>query len=264
MRPGPGPWRAFFANSGAEVVEAAVKLARMRTGRQKIVAFYGAFHGRTYGALTLTASKPVQRRGYAPLLPEVLHTHYAYCYRCPVNRQPATCNVECLDLLTETMFSTTTDPARDRGGDRGARAGRRRLRGAAPRLPPAPARDHPRARHPPDRGRGAVRHGAHGPPLRERALRAGARHHHPGQGHRLRDAPGRAAGPGRRHALGQRRPRLDLRGQSRLGGGRARHLAPARGRAGGERGPGRASGCWPRCAVVWRATRRWETSAASA
>jgi 4-aminobutyrate aminotransferase len=108
--PGPGPWRAFFANSGAEVVEAAVKLARMRTGRQKIVAFYGAFHGRTYGALTLTASKPVQRRGYAPLLPEVLHTHYAYCYRCPVNRHPATCDIECLDLLTKTMFSTTTDP----------------------------------------------------------------------------------------------------------------------------------------------------------
>jgi 4-aminobutyrate aminotransferase len=108
--PGPGPWRAFFANSGAEVVEAAVKLARMRTGRQKIVAFYGAFHGRTYGALTLTASKPVQRRGYAPLLPEVLHTHYAYCYRCPVNRHPSTCDIECLDLLTRTMFSTTTDP----------------------------------------------------------------------------------------------------------------------------------------------------------
>ena len=75
--PGPGPWRVFFANSGAEVVEAAVKLARLRTGRPKVVAFYGGFHGRTYGALSLTASKPVQRRGYAPLLPEVLHTHYA-------------------------------------------------------------------------------------------------------------------------------------------------------------------------------------------
>ena len=108
--PGPGRWRAFFANSGAEVVEAAVKLALLRTGRQKIVACYGAFHGRTYGALSLTASKPVQRRGYAPLLPEVLHTHYAYCYRCPVNREPATCDIECLDLLTKTMFSTTTDP----------------------------------------------------------------------------------------------------------------------------------------------------------
>jgi 4-aminobutyrate aminotransferase len=109
--PGPGPWRVFFANSGAEVVEAAIKLARLRTGRPKIVAFYGGFHGRTYGALSLTASKPVQRRGYAPLLPEVLHTHYAYCYRCPVNRHPDTCKVECLDLLTETMFSTTTDPS---------------------------------------------------------------------------------------------------------------------------------------------------------
>ena len=109
--PGPGPWRVFFANSGAEVVEGAVKLARMRTGRQKIVAFYGAFHGRTYGAMSLTASKPVQRRGYAPFLPEVLHSHYAYCYRCPVNRHPDTCKVECLDLLTETMFSTTTDPS---------------------------------------------------------------------------------------------------------------------------------------------------------
>jgi 4-aminobutyrate aminotransferase len=108
--PGPGPWRVFFANSGAEVVEAAVKLARLRTGRPKVVAFYGGFHGRTYGALTLTASKTVQRRGYAPLLPEVLHTHYAYCYRCPVNRHPESCRVECLDLLTETMFSTTTDP----------------------------------------------------------------------------------------------------------------------------------------------------------
>jgi 4-aminobutyrate aminotransferase len=109
--PGPGPWRAFFANSGAEVVEAAVKLARLRTGRAKIVAFYGAFHGRTYGAMSLTASKPVQRKGYGPFLPEVLHSHYAYCYRCPVNREPASCNVECLDLLTETMFGTTVDPS---------------------------------------------------------------------------------------------------------------------------------------------------------
>jgi 4-aminobutyrate aminotransferase len=108
--PGPGPWRVFFANSGAEVVEAAVKLARLRTGRQKIVACYGAFHGRTYGAMSLTASKPVQRKGYGPFLPEVLHTHYAYCYRCPVNRDPATCDVECLELLTETMFGTTVDP----------------------------------------------------------------------------------------------------------------------------------------------------------
>lgn len=109
--PGPGPWRVFFANSGAEVVEAAIKLARVRTGRQKIVAFYGAFHGRTFGAMSLTASKPVQRKGYGPFVPEVLHSHYANCYRCPVNREPSTCNVQCLDLLTDTMFHTTVDPS---------------------------------------------------------------------------------------------------------------------------------------------------------
>jgi 4-aminobutyrate aminotransferase len=108
--PGPGPFRVFFANSGAEVVEGAIKLARLRTGRQKIVAFYGAFHGRTYGAMSLTASKPVQRKGYGPFVPEVLHSHYAYCYRCPVNRSPESCHVECLDLLTKTMFGTTVDP----------------------------------------------------------------------------------------------------------------------------------------------------------
>ncbi len=108
--PGGGAWRVFFSNSGAEAVEAAIKLARLRTGRSKIIAFYGAFHGRTYGAMSLTASKPVQRMGYGPFLPEVHHTHYAYCYRCPVNREPQTCAVQCLDLLTETMFGTTIDP----------------------------------------------------------------------------------------------------------------------------------------------------------
>ncbi len=108
--PAPGPWRVFFANTGSEVVEGAIKLARVKTGRQKIVAFYGAFHGRTYGAMSLTASKLVQKRGYAPFLPEVYHSHYANCYRCPVNREPSTCNVQCLDLLTETMFAHTINP----------------------------------------------------------------------------------------------------------------------------------------------------------
>ncbi|MCM2258021.1 MAG: acetyl ornithine aminotransferase family protein [Vicinamibacteria bacterium] len=109
--PGPGPWRAFFCNSGAEAVEGAIKLARLRTGRPKLVAFYGAFHGRTYGAMSLTASKPVQRKGYAPLVPEIHHSHYAYCYRCPVGRAPESCSVECLDLLEKTMFGTTLDPS---------------------------------------------------------------------------------------------------------------------------------------------------------
>ena len=108
--PAPGRWRVFFANTGAEVVEGAVKLARVVTGRQKLIAFYGAFHGRTYGAMSLTASKLVQKRGYAPFLPEVYHSHYANCYRCPVGKEPATCNVECLNLLTDTMFAHTVNP----------------------------------------------------------------------------------------------------------------------------------------------------------
>ncbi len=110
LAPMPGNKRVFLTNSGAEAVETAIKLARVRTGRMKIVSFFGAFHGRTFGAMTLTASKPVQRLGYGPLLPEVLHTHYSYCYRCPVNREPDSCKVECLDLLSDVHFHHTVDP----------------------------------------------------------------------------------------------------------------------------------------------------------
>jgi len=110
LAPMSGNKRVFLSNSGAEAVETSIKLARIRTGRQKIVAFYGAFHGRTLGTLTLTASKPVQRLGCGPLLPEVYHTHFSTCYRCPVNRKPESCAVQCLDLLTDSMFHHTVPP----------------------------------------------------------------------------------------------------------------------------------------------------------
>lgn len=110
LAPISGDVRVFLANSGAEAVETAIKLARVRTGRQKIIGFFGAFHGRTYGAMSLTASKPIQRLSYGPLVPDILHTHYAYCYRCPVNREPESCSVECLELLTESYFHHTVDP----------------------------------------------------------------------------------------------------------------------------------------------------------
>jgi 4-aminobutyrate aminotransferase len=113
LAPMSGRKRVFLSNSGAsgaEAVETSIKLARIRTGRQKIIAFYGAFHGRTLGTVTLTASKPVQRLGCGPLLPDVHHTHYAYCYRCPVNREPDSCDVQCLDLLTDSMFQHTVPP----------------------------------------------------------------------------------------------------------------------------------------------------------
>jgi 4-aminobutyrate aminotransferase len=76
LAPGDGPKRVFFANSGAEANEAAFKLARRHTGRPRVIAFQGAFHGRTFGALSLSGSKPLQRKGFAPLVPEVHHARY--------------------------------------------------------------------------------------------------------------------------------------------------------------------------------------------
>ncbi len=106
LAPGGPPRRVYFGNSGAEAVEAAIKLARYHTGRDKFIAFLGAFHGRTLGALSLTGSKSVQRGGFGPFVPGVTHVPYAYCYRCPYNRRPETCNVECARFIEDTLFST--------------------------------------------------------------------------------------------------------------------------------------------------------------
>jgi 4-aminobutyrate aminotransferase len=79
--PGRAPARVFLTNSGTEAVEAAIKLARWHTRRQYVIAFYGAFHGRSYGSLSLTASKARYRAGFGPLLPGVLHAPYADSFR---------------------------------------------------------------------------------------------------------------------------------------------------------------------------------------
>ncbi len=76
IAPGPDPKRVFFTNSGAEAIEAALKLARRHTGRLRALAFLNAFHGRTYGAMSLSGSKPMQRRGFAPLVPEIHHARF--------------------------------------------------------------------------------------------------------------------------------------------------------------------------------------------
>jgi 4-aminobutyrate aminotransferase len=110
LAPGSDKKRVFFTNSGAEAVETSIKLARLRTGRQKIVGFFGAFHGRTMGAGSLTSSKAVQRKGYGPFLPEVHHTYYATCYRCPVGRARESCRIECLEHLEKTLFKTIAPP----------------------------------------------------------------------------------------------------------------------------------------------------------
>lgn len=99
----PGLDRLFFSNSGAEAVEGALKVARFVTGRQGIVSFTRAFHGRTFGALSVTASSAAYRRGYHPLLPSVYQVPYPYCFRCPFCREPDTCRLCCIQDLEETF-----------------------------------------------------------------------------------------------------------------------------------------------------------------
>jgi len=106
IAPGDAPRRVYFGNSGAEAVEAALKLARYYTGRHRFIAFTGAFHGRTMGALSLTASKAVQRRGFGPLVPGVHHTPYAYCYRCAYGKTPDTCGAECATVIEDRLVKT--------------------------------------------------------------------------------------------------------------------------------------------------------------
>ncbi len=76
ITPGNFPKRVYFGNSGTEAMEAAMKLARYYTRRHGFIAFLGSFHGRTYGSLSLTASKAVQRQGFGPFLPGVIHVPY--------------------------------------------------------------------------------------------------------------------------------------------------------------------------------------------
>ena len=107
---GTGKVRSFFSNSGAEAVEAALKLARYSTKRYNIIAFLGSFHGRTMGALAATSSKYVQRRGFGPMMPGVYHAPYANCYRCPVGQKPDTCHAECLAYLEEQILIHLVSP----------------------------------------------------------------------------------------------------------------------------------------------------------
>src|SRR5882724_1570543 len=76
LSPGPSGKRVFFTNSGAEALEAGLKLARWHTGRSRALAFFGAFHGRTYGAMSLSGSKLVHRRGFSPLVPDIHHVNF--------------------------------------------------------------------------------------------------------------------------------------------------------------------------------------------
>ncbi len=105
IAPMPGPHRVYYGNSGAEAVESALKLARYHTKRQQVIAFFGAFHGRTMGALSLTASKPQQKRRFAPLVPGVTHVSFPDVYR--KGEQDA---LACARFIEEKLFRTTVPP----------------------------------------------------------------------------------------------------------------------------------------------------------
>lgn len=109
LAPGSSSKRVFFTNSGAESVEAAFKLARYHTGRKHVIAFYGGFHGRTMGALSLTGSKTVQRRGFLPLVPEVSHVDFPICHACPRPLADGGCCLKSLDQI-EQLFATVVAP----------------------------------------------------------------------------------------------------------------------------------------------------------
>jgi 4-aminobutyrate aminotransferase len=112
IAPMPGPHRFYYGNSGAEAVECALKLARYHTGRQQIIAFFGAFHGRTMGALSLTGSKPQQKRRFAPLVPGVTHVRYPYAYRgCSGGPQDEEAfALGCARFIEDKLFKTTLPP----------------------------------------------------------------------------------------------------------------------------------------------------------
>jgi len=110
LAPGAAPKKIFFTNSGAEAVEAAFKLARHHTKRQHVIAFHGAFHGRTLGALSLTASRASHRAYFGPLIPGVHHLPYGFCHRCPYQLTYGSCGIECVAVIEKFLFRHEVRP----------------------------------------------------------------------------------------------------------------------------------------------------------
>ncbi len=107
LAPGQTPKRVFFTNSGAEALEAGLKLARWHTHRSRAIAFFGAFHGRTYGAMSLSGSKLVHRRGFSPLVPDIHHVAFPRgCQGCM--RAGDVC--PCVQQIEETVFKRVAPP----------------------------------------------------------------------------------------------------------------------------------------------------------
>ncbi len=103
VAPGPTPKKVFFCNSGAEALEGALKLARFHTERNRVVAFFGAFHGRTYGAMSLSGSKLVHRRGFSPLVPDIHHVNFPRA-----SEHTGECKL--IGEIEDTIFKRTCPP----------------------------------------------------------------------------------------------------------------------------------------------------------
>lgn len=110
MAPMTGDKSVFLTNSGSEAVETAIKLARYHTRRPYIIAFLGAFHGRTIGALSLTTSKAKQRSFFSPLMPGVYHLPYGYCYRCAYNLSYDSCGIYCVEWMERVLCDSVMSP----------------------------------------------------------------------------------------------------------------------------------------------------------
>jgi 4-aminobutyrate aminotransferase/(S)-3-amino-2-methylpropionate transaminase len=105
LTPGNQPKKTMLANSGAEAVENAVKISRYATGRDAVVGFTNAFHGRTLMGMTLTAKEMPYKHGFGPFAPEIFRVPFAYCYRCPLNLTYPSCGVACVDYAADIIDS---------------------------------------------------------------------------------------------------------------------------------------------------------------
>jgi len=110
ITPGTARKKVFFANSGAEANEAAIKIAKYNTGKHMFIAFLGAFHGRTQGALGLSASKAKHRAGFFPTMPGVVHVPYAHCFRCPYKLHYPSCDLHCANIIEDLYMHTVAPP----------------------------------------------------------------------------------------------------------------------------------------------------------
>lgn len=125
LSPGPTPKKTMFANSGAEAVENAIKIAKKYTGKSAIIAFDYAFHGRTLMTMSLTSKVKPYKFGFGPFAPEVYKAPYAYCYRCPFGLEYSECNLKCVenfaeifkrDIPAEEVAAVILEPVQGEGG----------------------------------------------------------------------------------------------------------------------------------------------------